>query len=168
MVALAIGSLVVLGARQMFEQIAIAERRILEDAVATDRLANGERLMRALLLRLEVGTPDAEPFAGNERHLHFTSWCDMPAGWQERCIVDLTIDDAPERKSVMAHIGDGEGVMLRPVFEDAEFRYLESAAGGGRWLHRWSTGVTAPLAVALLIRDGSQTDTTIWRIGGRG
>jgi prepilin-type N-terminal cleavage/methylation domain-containing protein len=164
MVALAVGAVVVLGARLALAQLADDADRIVKGAARLDGEANGERLLRSLFRRLEVGTEIAGPFGGDERAMHFTTWCDLPAGWQERCQATVAIDTVDDAPALVAHLSTGEVITLRAGFHRATLRYLNDPASGGSWFRGWGTGLTAPRAVGIIVDD----DTLVLRIGDRG
>lgn len=164
MVALAIGGLVVVTARMLLEQLADDADRLVAHAADADARANAERSLRELVLRLEVGTDDARRFAGDERLARFTSWCDVPRGWQERCIVTLALDREGTEPVLAASLSTGELLVIRRGLANARLRYLADAARGGTWFRSWGESVTAPLAIAVV----SDADTLILRIGERG
>jgi prepilin-type N-terminal cleavage/methylation domain-containing protein len=163
-VALFVGGVVVLGARLILESIATAENRLAAAAAGASRASNGDRLMRTLFTRLEVGTDEAREFGGDERVATFTTWCDVPAGWLERCDALVAIDTAAGELALVARLSTGERIVLRRGFLTGALRYLNTPAGGGQWFRVWGHGITAPLAIGLI----TDTDTTIVRIGDRG
>jgi prepilin-type N-terminal cleavage/methylation domain-containing protein len=163
-VALAVCAFVVLGARILLTGLADDGSRITSAAEITDRAANADRLLRGLLLRLEVGTPQAGRFGGEENVARFTSWCDVASGWQERCQVTLAIDSSAVAGTLVAWLSTGETIALRTGFRRGELRYITDPSAGGSWMRVWGAGITAPVAIGILI-DG---DTTIVRIGERG
>lgn len=166
MIALMVIGVVLLGARAILGQLADDADRIAAAAVAADRDANGEALLRTIVGRLDVGpgADGATPFRGELRGARFHSWCEVPAGWLERCAASLgfiTLDDGP----VLAlRLSTGEMVQLRRGFQNGEIAYLRKADAGGEWVGRWGASITAPVALCIVI-DG---DTTILRIGERG
>jgi prepilin-type N-terminal cleavage/methylation domain-containing protein len=194
MVAIAIGGLVLLGARSLLEALADEEGHVAREAAIHDARANGERLLRDLVGQMEVGTKEGGSFAGDPGEATFTSWCDVPAGWQERCRVTIAVENAIEsdsesaRASIRASDGEsdrtgpalvarlpgGRRVVLRTGFRAGELRYLNSAASGGQWFRQWGQGITAPLAIGVLLEressdvEGFVVDTLIVRIGERG
>lgn len=163
-VALAVGGVVILGAHALLAAVADGADRITHASVEADRIANGERLLRALLGRLEVGTDSTRRFAGDEREARFTSWCDVPAGWLERCEVHIAVrtDGAGGTLSVL--LPTGIAVEVRRGVGPLSLRYLTNAAEGGRWVRTWGASLTAPLALGIV----SDRDTMIVRIGERG
>jgi prepilin-type N-terminal cleavage/methylation domain-containing protein len=164
-VAITLSGIVLLGARAVWESLARAVDRLRTQAAADTRRANGERLLRSLVGRLEVGTDGAEQFAGDEHATRFTTWCDMPAGWQERCNAVIGIEpDSSTGLRLVARLSTGEVVALQRGFGTGKLRYLNDPIGGGVWFRIWGHGITAPLAIGV-ITDG---DTAIVRIGERG
>lgn len=163
MVALLLSAIVVLGARMLLEQLGDSTSRTVRGAARADRDANGEQLLRDLVRRLEVGTPATAPFAGEPDSASFSSWCDMPAGWQERCTVVIRAEPTASGMTLSVSAG-GMGTQHIRTDKHVELRYLDDAAAGGRWFRSWGAGITAPLAIGLL----TGSDTTILRIGERG
>jgi len=163
-VALSIGAVVVLGARSLLEGLAAQTSRVTATAREGDRDANGERLLRGLVGRLEIGTDSNRRFGGDEREVHFSTWCDVARGWQERCGVSLALEPTRAGVALVARLSTGESIVLREAARGEGLRYLADAGSGGRRFRRWGDGLTAPHAIGVLI-DG---DTTIVRIGERG
>ncbi len=178
MVAIAIGGLVLLGARSFLEVLADEEGHVAREAAIHDARANGERLLRDLVGRMEVGTTESGSFAGDPAETTFTSWCDVPAGWQERCRVTIAVESDRESDgtgpALVARLSGRRRVILRTGFRAGELRYLNSASSGGQWFRQWGEGITAPLAIGVLLEresfdvGGFAVDTLIVRIGERG
>jgi prepilin-type N-terminal cleavage/methylation domain-containing protein len=165
MVAIMLTGIVLLGARALWESLAVSVDRLQSQATADVRDMNGERLLRSLLGRLEVGTDQSSEFAGDEQHTTFTTWCDMPAGWQERCDVVLGIEpDSSAGLRLVARLSTGDVIALQRGFSTGTLRYLNDPIGRGVWFRIWGHGITAPLAIGV-ITDG---DTAIVPIGERG
>jgi prepilin-type N-terminal cleavage/methylation domain-containing protein len=166
LVALAIGVFVVVGARALLDGLAAQATRVAAATRETDADANGERLLRALVGHLEIPAEvgSTSTFGGDERSVHFSSWCEMPRGWQERCRVRLDVEHTPDGIAVVAGLSTGETLALKHGQHTEGFRYLVNAGLGGSWVYRWGDGLSAPLAIGILI-DG---DTMIVRIGERG
>jgi prepilin-type N-terminal cleavage/methylation domain-containing protein len=163
-VALVVSGVALVGARMVWETLTDSADRLRMAAAAVDRTANGERLLRTLFARLEIGTDSAREFAGSERVVRFTTWCDVPAGWEERCRAEVAVDTAGGEPALVARLSTGERVILRRGFRTAALRYLNDPAGGGQWFRLWGRGIVAPYAVGVL----ADSDTTIVRIGERG
>jgi prepilin-type N-terminal cleavage/methylation domain-containing protein len=164
-VAITLSGIVLLGVRALWESLAGSVDRMRVRASTEAESANGERLLRSLVGRLEVGTEQSHEFAGDERQATFTTWCDMPAGWQERCDAMLVIEpDTGDAAQLVARLSTGETIALKRGFHSGVLRYLNDPVGGGIWFRIWGHGITAPLAIGVII-DG---DTAIVRIGERG
>lgn len=164
LVALLVGATIVLGARLMLEGVADDARRVSYRARRADHAANAERVLRSTVAAIDVSSAGAQPFEGDERTARFTAWCARPAGWQERCAVTISLTgDSAATALVLARSGS-ELLHIRDGVTRAELRYLADARDGGRWLHRWPTGLVAPLAIGVVL--GS--DTLTLAIGERG
>jgi prepilin-type N-terminal cleavage/methylation domain-containing protein len=165
MVAITLSGIVLLGARALWESLASSVDRLRTSATADARDANGERLLRSLVGRLEVGTDQSHEFAGDEQHMRFTTWCDMPAGWQERCDAVIGIEpDSGGQFALVARLSTGEIIPVERGFARGVLRYLNDPVGRGVWFRIWGHGITAPLAIGVI----TDRDTTIVRIGERG
>jgi prepilin-type N-terminal cleavage/methylation domain-containing protein len=164
-VAITLSGIVLLSARALWESLAVSVDRMRRQASSDTREANGERLLRSLVGRLEVGTDQSGEFAGDERQATFTTWCDVPAGWQERCRARIVIEaDSGSTLQLVARLSTGEAISLQRGFTTGALRYLNDPIGRGVWFRIWGHGITAPLAIGV-ITDG---DTAIVRIGERG
>ena len=168
-IALALGGVALLGAHALLTALGDEAQRLQQDAAVSDRDENGERLLRALVGRLEVGTGQAAQFSGEPSAARFTTWCDVPSGWLERCDVVLAIESAeglgPDEHALVAYYPDGgRTVLIRRDVQADGLRYLNTAANGGEWFRTWGRGITAPIAIGILLPH----DTLIVRIGERG
>ena len=164
MVALLVSGVIVLGARMILEQLGDEATRIVGYAARTDRNANAERQLRALARRLEIATTASTEFGGDEQSAHFSSWCDVPGGWQERCAVTLEVDVEGDKHMLVARLSTGEKLIIRDELERCELRYLKDASTGGTWFRSWGTGISAPIGIGVIV----DRDTLILRIGERG
>jgi len=155
---------VVLGARLMLEGVADSERRLTRATRRAEHEANAERVLRFTVASLEASTPGIQRFSGDEREANFTSWCDRPGGWQERCTATVAITrDGPVGALVLTLSGAGP-LRLRTGFAHGELRYLLDAHDGGQWVTSWAEGVSTPLAIGAIL----DADTLILRVGERG
>ncbi len=173
MVAIAIGGLVLLGARSLLEVLADEEHHVALDTSPENARSNGYRTLRFLVGQMEVGTTESGPFSGDPDRTSFTTWCDVPAGWQERCAVTIAFEREAEGPALVAHLPGERRLVLARDFSAGEFRYLNSATSGGQWFLQWGRGITAPLAIGVIIDRGTTSgdapiDTLIVRIGERG
>jgi prepilin-type N-terminal cleavage/methylation domain-containing protein len=163
-VAISVSGLVLLGAHALLVGVADATDRLTAVTREAERSANGERLLRTLFARVEVGTSPVQRFAGDPRKARFTSWCDSPRGWQERCEVAVVFDSLGGRPAFVVVLSTGEVLPLRTHFGSGELRYLADPAAGGSWVRQWGPGAEAPVAVGVIVDH----DTMIVRIGERG
>ena len=165
--ALVVGTIAIAGARSVLGALADHADRINRVARESDRFANGERSLRALVGGLHIGAAGGPTFSGDEREAHFSTWCPTPAGWQERCRVRLVIvraDSLEDGWTVGAMLPSGELLSLIPGGPTVRFAYLRDAAAGGTWVRSWGAGITAPVAVGIM----TERDTLIVRVGERG
>lgn len=164
LVALLVGATIVLGARLMLEGVADNARRVTSIARRADHEANAERLLRSTVAAIDVSAAGVQPFEGDERAAHFTSWCARPGGWQERCVVTLAVTGDSAATALVLTLPAGAPINVRAGTRHGELRYLADARGGGQWLRNWNTGVNAPLAIGAII----DADTLVLVIGERG
>ena len=172
-VAIAVGSLVVLGARAMLVVVADGGEATRKAAREADQAANAERVLRRLVADLEVGTAESARFAGAPSEARFSTWCPAAGGWIERCRATLAIETDADGVGLVATLSavdgsTGDRLELRSGLDDAQLLYLSDAALGGRWFRVWGEGITAPLAIGLVTDSAGRADTTILRIGERG
>lgn len=157
-VALAIAGIVLLTARQLALSVMQGAERVEHTATGADRDANGERVLRALIARMEV-TDTSRLFAGDETSNVADSWCETRYGGLSRCRLSLRIarDTLWMVQDSIAPVG------LLGVGTGAAFRYLADAHDGGTWIRHWGRSLTLPQAIVLI-----RSDTSYFRIGDRG
>jgi prepilin-type N-terminal cleavage/methylation domain-containing protein len=166
MVALTVGALVLATARAILVALGDGAERMATASLELERKSNSERLMRSLTGRLVVGDgPDR--FEGEPGRARFTSFCEVPEGWLERCTVEYSAESNAGSSCVVLStlVGDErEQLTVLSGPDRAQLIYLSDARNGGTWLIRWGTSITAPLAIGIV----SGPDTTVLRIGERG
>lgn len=168
LVALVVGAIVLLGAHRILAILADQAHALTRHEADVDQNANGERTLRDLVGQLELGSPGTIPFTGSQDTVQFSSWCESPAGWLERCQVMLSFVARGDSQVLRAQLGTTQSFDLIRGLSAGGFRYLESAAGGGQWFQRWGTGITSPLGIGVLLARGDTVDTMLVRIGPRG
>lgn len=168
LVALMVGAIVLLGAHQVLSILTDRSHALVGRAAQTDRKANGERMLRDLVGQLELGSPGTIPFSGSPDTVRFSSWCEAPSGWLERCAVTLSFAADGDHEALRAQLGTSPPLDLVRDLHRGAFRYLESAAGGGQWFQKWGTGITAPLGIGVVLVRDDAVDTMLLRIGPRG
>jgi prepilin-type N-terminal cleavage/methylation domain-containing protein len=170
-VALAVSSIILVSARLLFESLSTTALQTIQTARDADRVANGDRLLRTLVGRLEVGSGHDRHFGGDGRSVHFTTWCDTPAGWLERCDAILAFEQPGGSPTLVMHLipTDPHGdlgprtIVLASGFRTGALRYLNDPRAGGVWFTQWGDAISAPLALGVVI----DADTSIVRIGER-
>jgi len=163
MVALVLTGLILASARQVLNQLEDSGRVLAIDARRADSRSNRERLLRALLGRVEAKSDSLRRFRGDEKSASFDSWCERPAGWLERCRVDLTVGTAGDSSAVSANLSTGEVLLLRVLAGRASFKYFGRDSLGVRWTDVWGTSLTTPFALGL----ARERDTIVIRIAER-
>lgn len=162
-VSLTVGGILVLLAHQMSVVVGDAGVEVSSTSVSADLEANADLLLASLLAQVEAGAEDEARFLGDTHTAAFTTWCDRPTGWQERCRVTLGFVETP-RPALAAVTRPGGGIVLKQGFGTGAFRYLSSAADGGTWISEWGDRTGPPLALGVLL----DADTLILPVRPRG
>lgn len=163
MIALTVGSAAVALAAALLRATADQSAMASEQVRSVNIDAVGERVVRRLVGQMEWSrTGDPLP-SGTSNRMQFVSWCDVAAGWQERCLVELELPQEGDGGVIArSSVGGTQRLMSgRPV---AAILFLVSSSGGGEWADRWLDATSLPRAVGLDV--GS--DTLILRVGDRG
>lgn len=140
-----------------------------QSAITAERAADanidavGERLVRRLVGQMEWSRTDEPPPRGTRTEARFVSSCDVPAGWQERCLVELELPRDDEG-GIIARLSTGGELRLMLGRRVTAILYLRSASHGGQWADQWIDSTTLPPAIGLEVGP----DTLILRIGDRG
>ena len=163
LVALAIGGVVVAGARGLLEGLAASAGSTAVRARALDARWNAERRAREVAVRMTVRDDSAGAFEGTALDARFETWCDMPEGWQEACTARLAARHTPVGMSVGLSLSTGDSLTLRAGAHDAHLIYLASAALGGAWRDAWAPSLVTPLAIGVV----ADADTLLLRMGAR-
>jgi prepilin-type N-terminal cleavage/methylation domain-containing protein len=164
MVAMTVSAIVLLGARLLLGELADDAARIAAEARSGSEEINGERVLRATIMQMEVGTWPGTTFGGDKNSAAFHSWCDVPRGWRERCRVELAVRAVADSAQLIMVTSVGARLTVLRRQSPMTLRYLSSAASGGTWIRTWGTGITAPVAIGVF----TVRDTLIVRIGERG
>ena len=162
-VAIAIAAMVLVAARTLAERLSEAALRLAAVSRGETAAANGERTLRAVIGQIELGADAASQFGGTAAAASFTSWCRVPAGWEERCAVTIRLEPAGGSTLVVVE-PPATRVVVDTVRGRATLLYLSRADAGGTWIRQWGTGLTIPLAIAI----ATPSDTTLFQIGARG
>src|SRR5688572_20768519 len=162
-VALAVGGMLLVSARVVLQQVADATERAVQHSGIAEHDTNAERVLRAALGSTESATIVRSAVRGNSSSARIETWCDVPAGWQERCVLTLRVVAGSAENLLTADLGP-DTVVIRRGFDSAALRYVADTRYGGTWLTEWLSQITVPIAVGIII----DADTLILRIGERG
>ena len=177
LLALSLGSLVVLFAHRLFTGVADGTRRLAEARQALDRESNARRWLAEAFGSLAVGEAGAA-FAGRADRVEFGSWQRTAAGW----LVRRRIGIGRRGGRLVADVGAGDSVVLADSVKEVRFDYLLDPGAipsaqdldvmpGERaaFVREWISPVSAPLAVRMRIaRAAGMVDTLLLIVGPRG
>ena len=155
LVAVLLTALLVVGARQIAEQLGRSGGQLRRATAESDRDANAERLLRAVVASYEPEPDGRADFEGGTQAMHFGGWCATPAGWSEPCAIALALeplDDADAGLALRARLTTADGtetLELGTARPDAAFAYLVDAGDGGQWVPTWASLSRAPIAVSV-------------------
>ena len=164
LIALAISGLAMVGGILLLDQVTDSDRRIDTASRRAATVANGDRLLRRLLLDARQPRDTVDRFRGDERNASYPTLCDTPSGWPEPCRALLSISVSGESSAVLAQTAPGARFVVRRVRGPAEFRYLDpTPAADSAWARQWMASVALPAAISLIAAG----DTTVFPLGSR-
>jgi len=163
-VALLVGALVVTVAHAVFAGVADRGRALAVARGALDREMNARRWLQAAFLSLDVGTDSAGGFAGHANRVEFAAWERSADGWFERRRIALAQRD----EQLVVTIMPGDSIVLGEGMRDVALDYLLEPGAEARWVRKWLSPVSAPLAVRLRLTRGVRVDTLLFLIKARG
>jgi prepilin-type N-terminal cleavage/methylation domain-containing protein len=165
-VALTIGTFVVVVAQRLFAAVGDGGRELLAARTALDREANARRWLAATFLSLDVGLEGARSFDGHRGQVTFSSWLQTEGGWLAPRRITLAVDSA----RLVARVTPGATVTLADSVTDVGFDYLLEPGSDAHWVREWISTVSAPLAVRVRIARLGRvvTDTLLLLIKERG
>ena len=162
LVALSISGLAILGGVVLLDQVEDSDARIVDDSVRDATAANGDRLLRRLLVDAHSTTDTVDRFRGDERNASYLTRCDTPSGWSEPCRARLSVDSIGDSSAVVVETDRGERFEVRRVAGIGTLRYLHRGSDpDSAWVRRWTTSIELPAAIAFIVWP----DTTIWPLG---
>lgn len=162
LVALSISGLAILGGVMLLDQVSDSDARIVEDSMRDATVANGDRLLRRLLVDARSTTDTVDRFRGDERNASYLTRCDTPSGWAEPCRARVSVDSIGDSSAVVVETDRGERYEVRRVAGIGTLCYLaRSSDADSAWVRRWTTSIELPAAIALIVWP----DTTIWPLG---
>ena len=114
-IALAIGALALAIAASLLSAASDHAVRVHDRAVSMDREAATERTLRRFVGQMEWSRGADQPAGGDSTMVRFTSWCDVPAGWQERCSVELSLPTRDHASAgIVARLSTGRAAVSPP------------------------------------------------------
>jgi prepilin-type N-terminal cleavage/methylation domain-containing protein len=163
MVALAIGALVLMLAREVYAGMAEATYRAAQARLGSDRLANGRRLLALLVGSARIGS-EQDVFDGTPTRLVFSAWWIDQHGWRvrRRCQLSLSGD-----KLVLDGLSSEPLILLDSV-RSGTFEYLPDRGERVPWLRGFQSQLLLPAALRVRIRRGERVDTLLLTTGERG
>jgi prepilin-type N-terminal cleavage/methylation domain-containing protein len=174
LVALTVGSLVVLLAHRTFAMAADLAGRVAAQRAAHDRAINARRFLARAFESLEVGIPPNNGgFYGTESEVRYTSWLRAPDDTLRRHAVRIAAT-ADGVVALVAPIRAGfafapDTVRLFPGAREVAFDYLLDFGADEAWVRAWESPVSAPLAVRLRVANvEGGVDTLLFAIWPRG
>jgi prepilin-type N-terminal cleavage/methylation domain-containing protein len=159
--ALAVSGLALLGGILLLDQLTDSTTRITRRGLAVAREANGLRVLRQLLLDAQVSADSSDRFRGDARATDFSSMCQHPGGWRERCRASLSIDRRADSSVAIAMLPRGEFLELARWPGEATLRYFDVLARDSMWTDRWAPSITMPAAIGIVVG----TDTLVYPLG---
>jgi prepilin-type N-terminal cleavage/methylation domain-containing protein len=150
-VALSLIGFAMIGGLAVIDQIGDSAGRISQAATRAASEGNGQRLLRRLLLDATPSADTAKRFRGDAHSMELSTTCEVPAGWTEPCRATLAIDEAKDTSVVFTELSTGESYALRRQSGSAEFRYFNPTPTDTFWVRQWSSNVTLPTAVGLIV-----------------
>jgi|SRR5690242_7138053 len=147
LVALTIGSMVVLTAHQLFAAVAREEQILTHARAALDRSSNAQHWLTAAFLSLDVGTQGASGFEGRADHVAFAAWLLTPDGWFERRNVSLGRSSG----RLLATAAPYQPLALMDSVQGLAFDYLLEPGLDARWVREWVSPVSVPLAIRVRV-----------------
>lgn len=167
LVALTLTGFVAMLVGRVFTGVADGAKAASRFALEQDRAMNAERWLVEALGSIAVGMDGDSPFDGTPDRLRCAAWIRVPGGWLERQEVELGYRDG----RLEALVGTDTVVVFDNV-DAAALDYLMELGATSRWVSRWQSPVSAPLAVRLRVTHGPggrvRADTLLVLIGGRG
>ena len=158
MAALMLTGLALLGAYRLLDQLADGPGRLRTMSIDDASRANRSQFLRDVIAHAELGSDSSQRFVGSATSASFASWCLAPGGWLERCAVSLEIHAGNDSSVVAATLG-GASLTLWHGRGKASLSYFETGRG---WLREWSSSLTVPSAVGVVVA----ADTLVLPVGG--
>lgn len=162
-VALVIGMLAILMAAALMRSAARLTDVVADRVGTVDEQGAGELRLRRLVGQMTWSEREEPARRFSPERMRFTTWCEMPTGWLERCTAELELPTGG-LGGLAARLSTGEDLLFLGRERLTGFLYLARTERGATWVERWTDGSSLPAAVGAV----TATDTLILRIGERG
>ena len=86
----------------------------------------------------------------------FSTWCEAPAGWLERCAARLELDSQSDSSVITASL-DQAPLAVWGRRAPVRFRYYGSIGGSVGWVKNWVTSIALPLAIGIVTQPAGDT-----------
>lgn len=163
LVALAIAGTAVLLAHQVFATAARGAESLRSARRELDSASNGRRWLASAIGSIEVGREGDAPFDGRPHDATFSTYLLSERGWFERDLVTLEVAGGGLEART-----SGRVVMLAPGATTLDLDYLLEPGLDSKWVSRWVSPVSAPLALRLRLGFDGRVDTMLFLVGPRG
>lgn len=157
-VAVAVAGIIALTVRAANDGMAAQSQRLQRSIVERDGDHNRLRELRRLVASIRSPSDSLTWFTGSAESVSFASACPTVEAWLVPCRISLRIT-AAGRLELLTAAGPTE---LRDEVEG--FVFLATAGNGGVWTVAWTSRVSLPLALGIVL----PADTLILPIGRRG
>ncbi len=163
LVALTIAGTAVLLAHQVFATAARGAESLRSARRELDTASNGRRWLASAIGSIEVGRDGDVPFDGGPHAATFSTYLLSERGWFERGVVTLEVSD-----SGLHARASRRTVILATGVSALDMDYLLEPGLDSKWVSRWASPVSAPLALRLRLAFGGRVDTMLFLVGPRG
>jgi prepilin-type N-terminal cleavage/methylation domain-containing protein len=165
MVALVVGSLVLLLAHRVLTGVldGLEQGRVAQAVM--DRDANARRVLARAAGSLYQTAASADGFAGDPHRVAFSTWLEDEHGWLVARRVTLRVAGG----GLVLDLGGPAPLMLRDSVRRLDLDYLLTRGASEHWVRAWHSDASAPEAIRVRIEAaGGVADTLLLLVGSRG
>lgn len=168
LVALGIGVLLALTVQRAFSLALASVQALADRRERTAARPIAERWLRAAIESIDTGAPGAAVFNGEPQHVRASAFVLSDEGWLERRSLDVGVSDG-----VLVLREGGRRIVLADGVESLEIDYLLEPGASTKWVQRWESPTSVPLAIRLRVQSRVAggpvvVDTCLYLIGERG
>jgi prepilin-type N-terminal cleavage/methylation domain-containing protein len=162
-VALAIGGVVLLVARQVFEAVTAGLTEVATARRSDDADANSHRLLSSLLGSIDTRSEGAGAFRGSPNVMECSAWYDREGARPMLRAIRLEAMNG----RVGLQVGDHAHALSFPA-DRLELDYLLTPGAAESWARAWTSDNATPVAIRLRIRRAAAAETLLIYVGPRG